>query len=158
MELNVDGARAALGDSRLGKVLGFMRTLLAVDHAVQTCSKRMEVRLGVTTKQRLLLRVVGRYPGISAGDAASIMELDPSTITAILFRLERDKMIARQVDPMDRRRALLKLTPKGKTFDALRTGTVEAAVKKALARVSERDRATTARVLRIVAEELSRIH
>ena len=157
MQLNLAGARAALDGSQLGKVLGFMRVLLMVDHAVQACSKRMHTNYGVTASQRLLLRTVGRFPGISAGDVASIMEVDPSTITLILFRLEREKAIQRRVDPSDRRRALLTLTPKGKKLDALRTGTVEAAVKKALTRISEAERATTERVLRVIAEELDRV-
>lgn len=156
MKMNLKGAQAALDGSQLGTVLGFMRVLLSVDHAVQACSKRMQARFGITATQRLLLRTVGRFPGISAGDVAAIMEVHPSTITPILFRLERDKTIVRKVDPADRRRALLRLAPKGKKFDALRTGTVEAAVKKALSRVSEAERATTERVLRIVAEELHR--
>jgi DNA-binding MarR family transcriptional regulator len=157
MQLNLAGARAALDASKLGKVLGFMRVLLAVDHAVQACSKRMHIRFGVTASQRLLLRTVGMYPGISAGDVAAIMEVDPSTITPILFRLEQEKAILREVDAVDRRRALLKLTPKGKKVDSLRSGTVETALKKALSRVSDADRATTERVLRVVTEELDRI-
>ena len=99
MQLNLAGARAALDGSHLGKVLGFMRALLSVDHAVQACSKHMQSNHGVTATQRLLIRVVGRYPGISAGDVAAIMEVHPSTITPVLLRLERDKAIARQVDP-----------------------------------------------------------
>lgn len=151
------GARAARDSSQLGTVLSFMRVLLSVEHAVQVCSRRMQTRLGITAAQRILVRTVGRYPGISAGDLASIMEVDPSTITPILFRLEREKTIERRVDPTDRRRALLKLTRRGKQLDALRTGTVESAVKKALTRVSAAERTTTEKVLRIVAEELERV-
>jgi len=156
MKLNTAGARAALDGSYLGKALGFMRVLLSVDHAVQACSKHMQSRHGITATQRLLVRTVGRYPGISAGDVASIMEVHPSTITPVLLRLERDKAITRHVDSADRRRALLKLTPRGKKIDALQTGTVESAVKRALSRVSEADRVTTERVLRVVIDELDR--
>lgn len=157
MKLNTAGARAALDSSNLGKVLGFMRALLSVDHAVQACSKHMQSHHGITATQRLLVRTVGRYPGISAGDVAAIMEVHPSTITPVLLRLERDKTITRQVDPADRRRALLKLTPRGKKLDSLQTGTVESALKRALSRVSEADRATTERVIRVVIEELERV-
>ena len=157
MQMSTAGARAALDGSHLGKVLGFMRVLLSVDHAVQGCSKHMQSRYGITATQRLLVRTVGLYPGISAGDVASIMEVHPSTLTPVLLRLERDKTITRQVDPTDRRRALLKLTPRGKKIDALQTGTVESALKRALSHVSEADRVTTQRVLRRVTEELERV-
>ena len=43
---------------RLGRVLEFMRVLWAVDHALQSTSKWMEVRLGVTGPQRLVIRIV----------------------------------------------------------------------------------------------------
>ena len=44
---------------RLGRVLEFMRVLWAVDHALQSTSKWMEVRLGVTGPQRLVIRMIG---------------------------------------------------------------------------------------------------
>ena len=47
----------------------------------------MESELGITGPQRLVLRVVGQFPGLSAGDLAHIVRLHPSTITGILQRL-----------------------------------------------------------------------
>ena len=66
-----------------------MRLLWAVDHGLQRRSKRMAATLGVTGPQRLVIRIVGRFPGISAGRLASILHLHPSTLTGILRRLER---------------------------------------------------------------------
>ena len=51
----------------LGAVLDFMRLLWAVDHALQSASKRMESSFGLTGPQRLVVRIVGRFPGIAAG-------------------------------------------------------------------------------------------
>jgi DNA-binding MarR family transcriptional regulator len=116
----------------LGPVLDFMRALWALDHAVQSASKRMEARLGVTSPQRLVVRIVGRFPGISAGEVAEILHVHPSTLTGVLKRLEARKVLSRRPDPRDGRRALLSLTASGRRIDALRTGTVEAAVKQVL--------------------------
>ena len=116
----------------LTPALDFMRTLWALDHAFQSASKRMETRLGVTSPQRLVVRIVGQTPGVSAGEVAEVLHLHPSTLTGILKRLQRRGLVARRPDPRDGRRALLVLTARGRTVDALRTGTVEAAVRRVL--------------------------
>jgi DNA-binding MarR family transcriptional regulator len=134
----------------LGPVLEFMRALWALDHAFQSASKRMEARLGVTAPQRLVVRIVGRFPRISAGEVADILHVHPSTLTGILKRLEARGVIARTADPKDGRRALLALTARGRELDQLRSGTVESAVRKVLARMPSQ----TSRSARSLAEEL----
>ena len=62
----------------LGEVLDFMRMLWSIDHGLQTTSKRMEATLGVTGLQRMVLRLVGRFPGISAGHLARILHVHVS--------------------------------------------------------------------------------
>ncbi len=119
----------------LGPVLEFMRALWALDHTLQSASKRMEVMLGVTAPQRLVVRIVGRFPGISAGEVAAILHLHPSTLTGILRRLEERALVTRRSDPVDARRALFELTPRGREVDGLRAGTVESAVRTALRRM-----------------------
>ena len=120
---------------RLGPVLEFMRALWALDHALQSASKRMETRLGVTAPQRLVVRIVGRFPGISAGEVAEILHVHPSTLTGVLKRLEARGIVTRRADPRDARRALLALTARGRELDRLRSGTVEAVVRRVLQRL-----------------------
>lgn len=119
----------------LGPVLDFMRALWALDHALQSVSKRMEAARGVTAPQRLAIRIVGRFPRISAGEVAEILHLHPSTLTGVLKRLEDRGLVARLPDPADGRRALLELTARGRRVDRLRVGTVEAAVRRTLRRL-----------------------
>lgn len=140
--------------SRLGEVLDFMKLLWAVDHGLQSTSKRMEAKMGVTGPQRLVIRIVGRYPGISAGQLAEIMQLHPSTLTGVLKRLQERGIIERRADPKDGRRALLGLTARGRELDSLRTGTVEAAVRQALKAMPRRKLEAAQDVLAAVAEAL----
>jgi len=126
----------APSDQHLGKVLEMMRLLWALDHSLQARSKRMLPTLGVTGPQRLVVRIVGRFPGISAGELAKILCIHPSTLTGILGRLERKTIIARKRNKADGRMALFRLTPKGHTVHRVRLGTVEAAVQRALAKIS----------------------
>lgn len=120
---------------QLGPVLDFLRALWALDHALQSASKRMEATLGVTGPQRFVIRMIGRFPGISAGEVSDLLHVHPSTLTGVLKRLEQRGLVVRRADPADARRALLDLTGKGRRVDATRTGTVEGAARKALAKL-----------------------
>lgn len=111
-----------------------MRLLWGLNHALEASSKRMDAAIGVTGPQRLVIRIVGRFPGISAGRLARLMHVHPSTLTGILSRLVTRGMIRRDPDPTDARRALFGLTAKGRELDALRAGTVEARVRATLTR------------------------
>jgi len=117
---------------RLGEVLDFMRLIWALDHALQKTSKRMKSAIGVTGPQRLVVRIVARFPGIPAGQIAQLLHVHPSTLTGILKRLERQGLIRRRPDPKDRRRAFLGITAKGRRIDAAGAGTVEAAVERVI--------------------------
>src|SRR5438105_14211859 len=126
-----DEAQAEQSD-QLGPILEFMKLLWAVDHGLQSASKRMEATFGITGPQRLVVRIVGRFPGISAGALAEVLHVHPSTLTGVLRRLETRGMLLRRADPKDARRALFGLTPRGRKMDTLRTGTVEQAVRRVL--------------------------
>lgn len=140
-------------DPPLGAVLDFLRLLWAVDHALQSASKRMESNFGMTGPQRLVMRIVGRFPGIAAGRVAEILHVHPSTLTGILKRLESRGLLQRRADPRDARRALFMLTPKGRKLDTVRTGIVEQAVRRVLA--TDPDKVTAAQeVLLALSEEL----
>ncbi len=114
----------------------FLRLLWEVDHALQRASKKMAASFGVTGPQRLVIRIVGRFPGIPAGQLAAILRIHPSTVTDIVQRLEGRGLIQRARHARDRRRVLLGLTERGRTVDGERSGTIEGAVKRALDRLS----------------------
>lgn len=139
---------------KLGPVLEFMRVLWALDHGLQSGSKRMEAQIGVTGPQRLVVRLLGRFPGISAGTLSSLLHIHPSTLTGILKRLVERGLVIRRSDPHDARRALFDLTPRGREIDGNRQGTVEAIVRRALSRLDEAKVQTASDVLRAIADEL----
>jgi DNA-binding MarR family transcriptional regulator len=142
---------------QLGEVLEFMRLLWAVDHGLQSTSKRMEASLGITGPQRLVLRLVGRFPGITAGNLAQILHVHPSTLTGVLKRLEKRGLLERKSDPLDGRKALFALTEPGRALDVPSTGTVEASVQRVLSRMSRTRILHTQDVLTALAEELGGI-
>ncbi|HZF48612.1 MAG TPA: MarR family transcriptional regulator [Polyangiaceae bacterium] len=141
---------------RLGKVLDFMRLLWSVDHGLQSLSKRMDARLGVTGPQRLVIRIVGRFPGISPGEIADILKVHKSTLTGVLQRLEERGLIERKASPEDRRRALVRLTAAGQKVNAVRSGTVEAALRRTINKLPVDKLAAAEAVLASIASELQR--
>jgi DNA-binding MarR family transcriptional regulator len=138
----------------LGEVLSFMRLLWAITQGVESTSKRMRSIVGVTGPQRLVLRIVGHFGSVHPGDLAEILHVDPSSLTGVLFRLEKAGFLKRRRDPTDGRRALLTLSAAGKRLNARHEGTVEAAVRRALLRVSKTQLKATEGLLKALAGEL----
>jgi DNA-binding MarR family transcriptional regulator len=151
--------RPSISDQKypLDPVLDFLRLLWAIEHGLQRKSKWMEAELGVTGPQRLVLRVVGRFPGLSAGDLAQIVRLHPSTITGILQRLVSRGLLERTRDPNDSRRAQLRLKARARTYTRASRGTVEKAVTQALRRAGTSNVRAARRVLAEVAHSLNEL-
>jgi DNA-binding MarR family transcriptional regulator len=127
-----------------------------MDHDLQRRSKRMEVELGVTGLQRIVIRLIGRFPNVTAGRLAELVHVHPSTLTGVLKRLVDRGFVSRDRDKTDARIARFDLTPDGQKIDGSQAGTVEAAVRRALSRLPT-DKVDAARdVLAAVAEELAR--
>lgn len=142
-------------DESLGEVLDFMRLLWALHHAMQSTSKRMNREIGLTGPQRLVLRVLTRTSGITAGELARALHTDPSTLTGVLARLEARRLIKREVDEDDARRVRLHLTPEGRKEGRDRHGTVESAVRDALSELPPSALKQTKKVLAALAESLA---
>lgn len=138
----------------LDETLDFMRLLWSIQHRLQSTSKMMGGRLGITGPQRLVLKVVAQYPGISAKEVAHIVRLHPSTITGILQRLTKKGLLVRASDPIDTRRVRLRVRPAGRRFVRASKGTVEFAVERALRRMSSRSVDAARHVLASIAASL----
>jgi DNA-binding MarR family transcriptional regulator len=143
-------------DVDLDPVIHFMRLMWEVDHELQRVSKRMVATVGLTGPQRLALLIISHYPGISAGELANWLHLDPGTLTGIIARLEVAKLIKRTRDENDGRRAMLTLTARGRSANRRRAGTVESAVRRALDETRAADAEATRRMLSRLAAALRR--
>jgi DNA-binding MarR family transcriptional regulator len=144
------------GTVRLGDTLEFMRLIWGISHGLQSISKRMEAELGITGPQRLAVRILGRYPGMSAGELASILRLHPSTLTGVLRRLEDRRALERMRSDRDRRQTRFRLTAAGRAIDRRRLGTVEHAVDRLLSRLEPEKIAAAEEVLAALERGLNR--
>jgi len=138
----------------LGATLEFLRLLWAINHGLNKTSRKMQSQFGVTGQQRLVIRIVGAYPGLSAGDLARILHIHPSTLTGILQRLADRRLLKRIAHPDDARRVQLELTAKASRLTAPGVGAVESAVKRVLARFGASDVQATRDLLVALADGL----
>ena len=142
--------------ARRAIALDLLRKLWRVNHAMETLSKQMLATMEVTGPQRLLLRLVGAQPDLSAGSIADALELHPSTLTGMLDRLESGGFLKRAKDPNDGRRAIFRLTSAGRRIDGLSHGTVEAALQRTINTMAPDDVDAVHRWLILFSEELEK--
>jgi DNA-binding MarR family transcriptional regulator len=135
----------------LGPALELMRRLWRVSHEYERLSGRMSASLGLTAQQRTTLRIIGRFPHVTAGRLSTMLCVDAATVSIALGRLESRGLIRRSRDPVDGRRVVIALTARGRKLDAPARGTVESAVERALASIDDRDLRAVGRVLDVLA-------
>jgi DNA-binding MarR family transcriptional regulator len=112
--------------------------------------------IGVTGRERLVIRTLGRFPGLSAGQLGGRLAMHPATLSAILAGLDREKLLDRRVDPVDRRRIRLGLTAGGRALDRPEPASIEATLAVALARIGPAAVDQARRVLDELAGAMSR--
>jgi MarR family transcriptional regulator, organic hydroperoxide resistance regulator len=139
----------------LREELRVLRDLWAVGHAMEQTSRRLQEAIGISAPQRMIIRIVGRYPGIVPGKLAQLLHVDAGTVSAAIARLEAKNLLERRRDPRDQRRMLLGLTKAGRLLDCPREDSLEGAVDRALARSTVEERDTLRRMLARFVEELS---
>jgi DNA-binding MarR family transcriptional regulator len=70
---------------------------------------------GLRTTQRAILAQIGRSKPTTVGKLAEALVMDSGALAHTLKPLERDGLIAVEVDPEDRRNRLITLTRQGRT-------------------------------------------
>jgi DNA-binding MarR family transcriptional regulator len=139
----------------LGPTLGFLALLWELNHSLEVTSGRMRSVLGVTAQQRVILRIVGKFPRLSAGELSRLLRLDAGTVSATLGRLERRGLITRTRDPRDRRRVELGLTAAGRRLDVPTACSVEHVVAGVLASRPRAERDAACALLSALAASLT---
>jgi DNA-binding MarR family transcriptional regulator len=133
----------------------FLQTVWALDHGLQSHSKRMKAQKGVTGPQRLVLRMLELTPGAPPSELARALCFHKSTVSVILRSLEQARLVRRAPDPTDGRAVFLSLTPKGRRVVQQRSGTVEAAFRATLETLTLRDVKAAQRVLEALSRALA---
>jgi DNA-binding MarR family transcriptional regulator len=90
-----------------------VRAVEAATHRVGTAVVSAFADLALDQAQVHILSLVASSPGLSIGAIHAAFGHRPSTVTDVLDRLEGRGLIARSVNPQDRRSVIVRLTPQG---------------------------------------------
>lgn len=83
--------------------------------AVSDCVRDIyEKNHGLTSSEWRAMAVLNDYEPLSAKEIVNRSSLDKVNVSRAIARLQKRGFLARHIDPTDRRRVLLRLTPKGK--------------------------------------------
>ncbi len=72
--------------------------------------------LGLTYPQYLAMLVLWEQSPLTVGALGNLLDLDSSTLTPLLKRLETGGLVERRRDPEDERRVIVALTDKGRAL------------------------------------------
>ncbi len=88
--------------------------------------------------------------GLKANELGKRAGLEPSTMTGLLDRMERDGVLKRKPDPNDRRANRIHLTKEGFNAEVSATKVVSNTLEKVLNTIDDKDIETTKNVLRTI--------
>ena len=108
---------------------------------------------GITPAQFYVLSAVWENDGVKFKDLAKSLEMDGSTLTSILDRLERQDLLERRDDPEDRRSLLVFLTEKAEQSIAEITCLAEKLNQEIKERFSNEEFATFEKVLEKLSQD-----
>ena len=92
------------------------RTIYAANLAIQRVHKVVLDELGITYLQYLVLNLLWDRDNQSVTELSSQLELEPSTLTPLLKRLEAAGHLTRVRNPQDERQVLIGLTDQGRAM------------------------------------------
>lgn len=133
-----------------------LRLLWRLDHVREVQSRALEERQGITSRQRTVLRLIGRYPGISPGRISRTLHLHPSGLTSLLKPLLVRGLVLRTPDPRDQRRHRLGLSHDGMDLDVPLEESLESALRRAISGASLQDLQGTREVLERLIDDIER--
>jgi DNA-binding MarR family transcriptional regulator len=87
-------------------------------------------------------------------DLLAYARVEQPTMTALLARMERDRLIARKYDPTDARARLVALTPRARSVLSSVKEAMATVVEEALVGISKADRNVLVRALQLVVRNL----
>jgi DNA-binding MarR family transcriptional regulator len=137
-----------LRESALGNDVEFLAIKLFSAGTQRANDALFPLDLRVRLYSVLALASSGARP--SQRDLAEFLFLDPSQIVALVSELEKRALVAREVDPADRRSKVIVATPSGMEVFQKALAATKAAQEVTLAPLSEDERDTLRALLRKV--------
>lgn len=115
MSATGEGFESSLSEGDTSSTVSYdaLRALRRIMRAMDSHSRYLALHHGLTGPQALVLTELGRLGDLPAGQLARTVSLSQATLTGILDRLTRKKLVERRRDPLDKRLVLVHLTANG---------------------------------------------
>jgi DNA-binding MarR family transcriptional regulator len=104
-----------------------------------------------------VLMSLWRKDGLKVVELGRKAGLEPSTMTGLIDRMERDGLVARSADPKDRRAQQIRLTALGKDAEAPVQAVVAGVISNVFTGISEEDLDQTKKLLRQVLSNVQEV-
>jgi DNA-binding MarR family transcriptional regulator len=130
----------------LPESLQFLRLIWALASGLERTSEHMAAHIGVTGRERFILRVVGLIQSVNAEQLSSMLQIERSILDVDVERLVTRGLLTRSAGDTGAD-SMLHLTGTGASANATWRGTVESAVSLALDGSTPFERAAFRRML-----------
>ncbi|MET3617808.1 DNA-binding MarR family transcriptional regulator [Peptoniphilus olsenii] len=111
------------------------------------CLNNRLLKYGVTKSQWIAMYYINRHKSLNNNDLAELMGAKQPTISGIIDRLEREKLIIRKEDKKDKRRKFIRLTKKGEEINEELTEIAQDFRDVCLSGIDEKDQETFLQIL-----------
>jgi DNA-binding MarR family transcriptional regulator len=118
-----------------------LRALRRIIRAIDLQSRRLEHEVGLTGPQLICLRVLTQHGPMTAGALARAVDLSQATLTGILDRLVKRRLVTRRRSSKDRRRVTVALTAEGERLVHTAPSPLQARFSARLRELPERTQA-----------------
>jgi DNA-binding MarR family transcriptional regulator len=115
-------------------------TLVVSGRLIRTLAEGMLDNLGA--QALAVLYRLSEQDGVSQAELSRRQRVEAPTMCRMIDRLEREQLVARERDPLDRRSVRVMLTEKGRTLTEQRLATVQDIEQRAFATLNEEERET----------------
>lgn len=139
-----DRGRAARSSDELSAALDAIRRIV---QALRVSTRVAERRLGISGAQLFVLHALSESPAESLNDLAARTFTHQSSVSAVVERLVRRRLVSRKRSSADARRIVISLTPSGKTLLRSSPDIAQLRLISALREMAPRDRRALARIL-----------
>lgn len=134
---------ASFFEIRKYAVTGFDRMEDQLAYLIASVNRQLEEQLaevlradGIAIEQFRVISALSSSDGRSMRDLASVVFVDPATLTKIVDRMVAEAMVYRAPDPKDRRKVLIFLASKGQALYACHRKTLDEQQKRLVERLS----------------------
>ena len=130
--------------------------LMQAAKAQRVCSGQKLAHIGVYPGQDLILTVLAQTDGLTMGELAAKLAVQPPTVTKMAMRLAAQGLIRREAAPTDARQSHVYLTEAGHACVTDVNAAWRELERQALDGLDKKDRKRLRRLLRLVGKNLAR--